>query len=122
MANPTALKDCNCNCLTSEYSDHALTCPFYVAGKNARSSQPKLTSKDDLAQAITYWEEQHRIGSAEAGMLFANFPTVQATLGLLKELRDRRAVETPAECQHLPTQAAWCPKCSAQKAGAPRDE
>lgn len=27
---------CNCDCTTSDYSDHALACPFYIAGKQAR--------------------------------------------------------------------------------------
>ena len=32
---------CSCNCLSDEYSDHAIDCPFYTAGKAARiASEP----------------------------------------------------------------------------------
>jgi hypothetical protein len=53
------------------------------------------TSKNDLAEAIRYYEEH---ASALSGnTVFFNHASVVATLTFLRELQARRAAETPAE-------------------------
>lgn len=34
-------KQCNCGCVSTDYSDHGLQCPFYLAGKSARTARTK---------------------------------------------------------------------------------
>lgn len=52
------MNNCNCNCSTSEYSDHSFSCPFYIDGKRAARR-----FFIDTQQAPTYAELQAQIGA-----------------------------------------------------------
>jgi hypothetical protein len=59
-----------------------------------------LTSKDDLADAIRYYEEH--VAALNGNIVFFNHATVLATLVFLRELQERRGVETPAPRGRIP--------------------
>jgi hypothetical protein len=69
-----------------------LATEFY---KRAHETPAAPTSKDDLADAIRYYEEH--VAALNGNIVFFNHATVLATLVFLRELQERRGVETPAD-------------------------
>lgn len=56
------------------------------------------TSNDEsLDRAIEYYDSHVRLGARGAGMAFINDPSLRETLAFLRELKERRAVETTRE-------------------------